>query len=405
MTAPEQEWIRDYARLALRVNRRLTESTGGTLLIYRGPAEWSEEAAKEPLPPPGRLIEDADRLLDAVPFDPRRAAYLSAHVRAVRAVARRLNGERVPLREYARECLGIEPDMLPESVFEEAHARLDAALPKGGGTLSDRLHAWQRRHTLDQIERLPGLVAKAVQECRARTRAIIPLPDDEVVGCRLIPDAPYLAAGHYEGGTRSTIFMNRAPFNLADLLYTVAHEGHPGHIAESMLKERRLVEEEGRLEQQIRFMLAPSFVISEGIGLHAQHVIFPGDEAQAWLTDNILRQEGIEPDGSDFAAIHDVKTVLWGVWSNAAFLADEGRPESEIGAYLTRWALLGEDEIAAFFKVLSAPGMNAYVLGYYHGWRILRPWLDAPGRHDRVRRLLTEQILPADIEQADRPAT
>ena len=57
MTASEQEWIRDYARLALRVNRQLTESSGGTLLIYRGPAEWSEEAAKEPLPPPGRLVD------------------------------------------------------------------------------------------------------------------------------------------------------------------------------------------------------------------------------------------------------------------------------------------------------------------------------------------------------------
>lgn len=35
-------------------------------------------------------------------------------------------------------------------------------------------------------------------------------------------------------------------------------------------KERLLVEEQGHLDQQIRFMLGPSFVISEGLGLHAR---------------------------------------------------------------------------------------------------------------------------------------
>lgn len=398
MTTTAHAWIRDYAKLALRVNRQAIRDAGGTLLIYRGPAEWSEETERETPPPPARLVEDADRLLAAVPFTPPRAAYLSAHVRALRAVAHRLNGERPALREYARECLGVNADRLPESLFEAAHARLDAALPKTTGSLADRWHAWRTRHTLRDMDRLPVLVAKAVAETRARTQAIIPLPADEVVDCRLIPDAPFLAAGHHDGGPHSTIFINRAlPFNLADLLYVVAHEGHPGHIAESLLKEIHLIDREGRLEQQVRFLLAPSFVISEGLGLHAQSIVFPGDQAQAWLTDTILREEGIEPDGSDFAAIHEVRNELWGAWSNAAFLADEGRPTSEIAAYLTRWALLAEDEIASARKVLNAPGMNAYLLGYHHGWRLLRPWLDTPDRHHRVRRLLTEQLLPADL--------
>ena len=97
-----REWLRAYAQLALRVNRRLTAGTGGTMLIYQGPVGWSDEVTRESPPRAQRLVEDADRLLEQVPFDAERAAYVSAHVRAMRAVARRLGGEQAPLRDYAR---------------------------------------------------------------------------------------------------------------------------------------------------------------------------------------------------------------------------------------------------------------------------------------------------------------
>jgi hypothetical protein len=403
MTMTEQEWVRDYALLALRLDRQVTSTAGGTVLVYQGPREWSNQVEAEEPVPAGRLAEDADRLLGELPFESPRAGYLAAQVRAMRAVARQLNGEELPLPDYARECLGVEADWVPESLFEAAHARLDAALPTGGGSLTDRLHAWQAAHALpaERVERrLPAIVDKAVAEVRARTSAtIIPLPPDEVVGCKLVTGTHFWGAGAYEGGLKSTLHINTSiPFNLADLLYLVAHECHPGHIAEAMLKEIHLVNQEGRLDQQVRFMLSPSFALGEGLGLHAESILFPGDEAQAWLTDNVLVAEDIPPDGSDFATIHDVKNILWGVWGNAALLAAEGRPDSELAAYLTRWALYNEAEVAAVFNSVRAPGMGVYVLGYYHSWRILRSWLDAPDRHRRVRRLLTEQLLPADLE-------
>jgi hypothetical protein len=395
-----QEWLRGYALLALRVNRQVAGGNGGTVLIYRGPQEWSAQVEREEPPPPGRLADDAEALLDEPPFEPGRARYLAAQVRALRAVARRLAGEELPLPEYAGQCLGIQARRLPQEVFEEAHTRLDEALPRGAGTLAERLQAWQAAHTLppERLDRLPALVERAVAETRRRTSALVPLPDGEVVDCRLRHGAHFLAAGHYAGGLRSTIFINGdLPFNLADLLYVVAHEGHPGHIAESMLKELVLVEEQGRLDQQVRFMLGPSFVISEGLGLHAQDILFQGDEAQAWLTDNILAEHGMTPDGSDFAAIHRARNALFGVWADAAFLAAEGRPDHEITGYLSRWALLSDTEAGAALGSLRAPGMALYVLGYYHGWRLLNSWLDSPDRTARVRRLLTEQLLPADL--------
>ncbi|WP_280269256.1 hypothetical protein [Nocardia wallacei] len=399
----EEEWLRDYALLALRLDREVTRGAGGTVLVYQGPTEWSRQVATEEPVPAGRLADDADRLLDELPFDPRRSRYVAAQLRAMRAVARRHGGAEFALPDYARECLGMAAGWVPESQFEHAHERLDTALPTGRGALAERLHAWQAAHTLaaDRVQRrLPAILDKAIAECRARTDAtVVSLPANEVVGCRLVSGTHFWGAGAYDGGLRSTLHVNTSiPFNLADLLYLVAHECHPGHIAESMLKEIHLVDGQGRREQQVRFMLSPAFALGEGLGLHAESVIFPGAEAQEWLTTNILAAEGIPRDDSDFATIHDVKNTLWGVWGNAALLAAEGRPDAELAAYLMRWALYDEGEVAAMLQSLRAPGMGVYVLGYYHGWRILRSWLDSADRHARVRRLLTEQVLPADIE-------
>ncbi|TYC19056.1 hypothetical protein FXF52_38730 [Micromonospora sp. MP36] len=390
-----------YALLALRLDRRLAGSATGTVLVYQGPPEWRTQVEREQPPPAGRLVDDADELLEYLPFRPGRAAYLAAHARAMRSVARRLAGTRLPLPEFARECLGVPAPRLPEELFDEAHAQLDRALPPGPGSLADRLHAWQAAHTLPvpRLDRLPTLVDRAVAETRRRTSRIVPLPPDEVVRCRLESGVGYRAAGEYEGGRRSTIHINQdLPFNLADLLYVVAHEGHPGHIAESLLKEQRVVEEQGHLDQQVRFLLSPSFVLSEGLGLHAQEIIFPGDEAQAWLTDNVLGEFDIPADGSDFAAIHRVQNVLFGAWANTAYLAAESRPDDELAAYLSRWALLSGEEAAAALAALRATGMALYVLAYFHGWQLLDTWLTAPDRRPRVRRLLTEQLLPADLQ-------
>ncbi|MFG2172990.1 hypothetical protein ACGFMO_16740 [Streptomyces niveus] len=379
MTTTEEQWVRDFAHLALRVDRRMEGSATGTVLIYRGPREWRARTGCEEPRPAGQLADDSEELLGTVSlFAPVRARYLTAQVRALRAVARRLSGAELPLVEYARECLGVTARWLPEDMFADAHARLDEALPPGTGSLTDRLHAWQSAHTLPagRLDALPALVGRAVAETRRRTHAFVPLPADEEVRCRLVSGARFRAAGDHEGGPRSTTHINRdLPFNLADLLYVVAHEGHPGHIAESLLKERLLVEEQGRTDQQVRFMLAPSFVISEGLGLH--------------------------PDGSDFAAIHRVQNALFGVWANAAFLAAEGRTDTELARYLSRWALLSETDAAAAVGSLRATGMALYVLAYFHGWRLLATWLATPDRPERVRRLLTEQLLPADLEQPD----
>ncbi|WP_326797427.1 hypothetical protein OG946_20070 [Streptomyces sp. NBC_01808] len=385
------DWLRSYAELALRIDRQLAASGGGSALIYGGPDAWQAAVAAEEPVPPARLAEECDILLRDIPVDGHRAACLAAQLTAMRATARQLDGAEVPFPEHARECLGVAVDWQPEDRFEAAHARLAAALPAGPGPLAERLYAWQRAHTVP-ADRLPELARCAIAETVARTRTLVDLPDGIDVDVRLDP-GPH--RGHYAGGNRGTIYVNDSlPFNGADLLYVVAHEGFPGHIAESLLKATHLAD---RPEHAIRFMISPPFVVSEGLGLHAQQLAFPGDEAQRWLTDQVFAPLGIPSDGSDFAAIHDARNVLWGAWGNAAHLAARGRPDAELAAYLTRWALLTEAETAWALGSLRAPAMGTYVLGYFHGWRLLQSWLDHPDRRLRVRQLLREPVLPSDL--------
>ncbi|MEV4564764.1 hypothetical protein AB0K12_13420 [Nonomuraea sp. NPDC049419] len=374
------DWRREHALLALRLNRLLTGGVTGTALIYEGPEAWRELVAGEPPASAGALEEEAARLLESAPD-----AYLAAQVRAMRAAARYVGGERAPLAEYARECLGLEPRWVPEEVFGRAHDELDRALPGTRGSLAERWRAWQAAYRLDPVELLPQLVELAVAETRARTNArIVPLPPDEVVQCRLVSGVAFHGAGAYEGGHRSTIHINTdIPFNLADLLYLVAHEGHPGHIAESMLKG-----------EEVRFMLSPSFVLSEGLGLVAEELLFPENEARDWLNAIALPMAGLPPIDGDLAAVHHAKNVLWGVWGNVAFMAAEGRGEAELTAYLRRWALVTEEEAKGALGILQPSPMSPYIFGYFHGWELVRRWATGP---ERTRRLLTERLLPTAL--------
>ncbi|BAD57153.1 hypothetical protein [Nocardia farcinica] len=402
MSMTQARWLRRYALLALRLDRITRAMTVLPVLDYRGPERWRAQVDAEEPAPAARLAEEADALLAELPFEAARAVPLTGQVRAMRAVAERLSGVRTPMAEYASRCLGLPIEPVPEAVFAEAHDRLDAALPPGPGGLADRWRAWKQHHRLAEPERLPGFVTRAITETRARTAALVPLPADEVVECELVSGVPYLAAGLHRGGVRSALLVNRdLPFVLADLLAVVAHEGHPGHIAEQVCKEHTLVRERGWAEAGIKFLISPQFALGEGLGQCGADLVFPGDEAQRWLTDHVLGEAGIPADGSDFAAVHSVTNVLWGVWANAALRADEGASDDSLLDYLARWTLLDRTELAPALPLLRGP--NPYVFGYYHGWRRVRAWLDQPDRAARLRRLLTEPLHPDQLRVTPAP--
>ncbi|WP_184782353.1 hypothetical protein [Nocardia transvalensis] len=353
---------------------------GSWILDYRGPEDLRVRVANEPAAEPAALVQDAEDLCAAVrDEDPA----LAEQVEALRTIARRLNGERLSLREQVRGMLGLEAEWIGDDVLGEAHRLLDEGLPRSGGTLADRMHAWRAAHSLPpgHTERLAELIRAALAETRLRTEALLPLPGHIDVTVEFTP-GPF--RGLHLGGASGIVFVDGdLPFNLADLLQVVAHESIPGHICEYMLKE---MDQGHRPDTQVRFMPSPASVVSEGIGLHAPQEVFPDDSAQRWLLDNV---EELHPDSSDFAKIHRARTLLWGAYCNAALLVADGKSWAEVRAYLADTALASDDELAFMVNFLGTPFTEPYIFSYYHGWRLLEPHLSDPGFLEKV---LTEQL-------------
>jgi hypothetical protein len=410
-TTGDDGWIRGYVLLTLRMAKAVEARTGdGWMLDYYGPPEWRNLVDAEEPQAGGALVEEVHELgesLSGQGFEARRRRYLGKHLRALETVARRLAGERLSLEEQAAGCFDLDVGWVPEEAFGEAEALYDGALP-GGGDVRERLRRWKELHELprEKASLLPALVERATQEARRRTDALVGLPEGEDVSFGTMTGQTALAMVEYLGGLRSRIMVNADwAFNLADLLYVACHEGYPGHLAELVLKEQHLAEGKGYLEELVTFTPTPSVVVMEGLALWAREVAFPGEEAQAWLEEHAYPEAGIEPGGGVLSKIHAAKDMLWGAQCNAAFMLAEGRPPEEAARYLERWALLDEEQAWRSIPPMQRPFAEAYIFCYHHGRKLLEPGMRGPDPRGFARHLLTEQVLPSDLDRRGREPT
>ncbi|HKF74879.1 MAG TPA: hypothetical protein VKF59_01950 [Candidatus Dormibacteraeota bacterium] len=395
------EWLRDYAQVALRLDRIVQAHRGSSLLDYLGPPEWRAEVESEPMWSWPRLRDAVAGLREGLAeqgFEPRRARFLSRHLDAFRTVARRLGGEPLSLEEEVLGCLDLRVGWLPETLFEAGHDLYDAGLP-GVGRLAERLRRWRARTTLPpgRSHLLTALLQRALAHARQLTHAMLPLPADEDVDIAHV-DQPAWAVAAYEGSHRSRILVNPlVPFPLPDLFYVLCHEGYPGHLTEILLKEEALVDRRGCLEQQARFLLTPGFVVSEGLALLAHEMVFAPGEEERWLAEHVYPEAGMRPEG-DPRSIHLARDILRGASCNAAFLLREGRPAPEVVSYLVRHALVDEERAREELARLSRPLGEVHPFAYFHGRRLVEARLGGPGRLASLQWLMTTQVLPSELE-------
>ena len=392
--------------LALRIGKAIKTRTKDSILDYYGPPEWAELVDRESSQSGEQLINDAQRLMNSIGdqgFEPQRATYLTKQLQAFETVCRRLNDEIFAMNDEVSLLFDIDVNWIPETTFEQAYTMYDEALP-GHGSIAARLQQWKERYQLptEKIGLLPELVQMAVMESRQRMRAYIDLPESEKIEVQTFTDKPFRALAHYQGNYHSRILINTSiPFNMADLLYVVCHEGYPGHLAEYVLKEEYLVKKKGYFEQNVSFLLSPSFVISEGLALLAHELVFPSDEAEKWLSEQIYPKVGIQPDTTKLRMVQRANDLLMGVRCNAAFLLREGKPEHEIISYLMKYALLDHKQALLQLQSLKRPFCEAYIFTYFYGRQLLQPLLGGPRKHAILRRLLTEQVTPSQLSMIE----
>lgn len=377
--------VTSYIELGLRLGRHID----GLVDAYYGPSEIAEGVEAEEPQDAAALVSDAGRLLESL--DDR--SWLQAQVIGLDTVARRLAGEEISYEDEIERCYGIRPERVPEEALEGAHRELDELLP-GAGSLAERYQAWREGDAIPG-DALAAVIEALAGELRSRTRALFGLPDGEGVEFEFVTDEPWAAFNYYLGGLCSRIAVNTdvamTPDFVADL---VAHEAYPGHHTEHASKEQVQVREAGRLEESIFMVGTPQCLMSEGIaGLGLE--ILLGDEAEELTAKHVL-STGVAYDVDLSRALKQARRPLLHVGGNAALMLNAGEISmDETREYLMHWGLFSERRAKQALSLAVHPTWRAYVTTYTDGYRVCSDFV--AGDPDRFKRLLTEQLTPADL--------
>jgi hypothetical protein len=380
-----------YVELCLRLGRHVE----GLVDAYYGPAEVAERVDSEPLRDPAALATDAARLLETLDdeeLDAQRRRWLQAQLVGLETVAQRLAGEEISYEDEVERCYGIRPQLVPEEEFEAAHRELDEALP-GSGPLAERYQAWREGDGL-RGESLVGMVDGLAAELRSRTAAQLGLPAGETVEFEYVTDKPWAAFNYYLGDLRSRIEFNTDGAMTPDfVLELVAHECYAGHHTEHAWKEQRLVREGGRAEESVFMVGTPQSLVSEGIAGLASEILL-GDEEEEVTAAHVPPNTAYDIDQS--RAVKHARHPLAGVGGNAALLLHaNGVAEDEVRDYIMHWGLFSERRAEQALRFITDPVWRSYSMTYASGYQLCRDFVARDP--ERFKRLLTEQLTPADL--------
>jgi len=281
---------RQYIRLAVALGERDPDSID----FYYGPPEWVSDIRKNP-PTLDQIRTSARRLEQQIKPDPRlRAQRMARQIDAIAARAEELLGKSQSFDQRTREYFGLTVLPMDTGLGDETRAQLDGLLD-GRGSLAARYAAFDAEFLVPP-DRLPAVMARAVQGCRAQTRDHLRLPAGESVNIEYVHDKPWSAFSRYQGNFHSVIQVN------ADLELTVdralqlaCHEGYPGHHTQNILQDVQLVRDQHRMEWTVQPTFSPQSLVSEALATFAVNVAFPGKERMRFERDALFPLAGLDP--------------------------------------------------------------------------------------------------------------
>ena len=385
-----------YLALGLRLGRHVD----GLVDAYYGPPDIKRRVDAEPPRSPVALAEEARRLLADLDHDtelsPARRRWLRAQVEGLRTTASRLAGETISYSDEVESCYGVRPRRVDESVFADAHRRLDAVLPGSGG-LAERYIAWREAQAVPVPSLRPAIDSLA-SDLQERTARMFGLPEGERVDFELVTDQPWAGFNYYLGGLRSRVAINTdLPVLSPTLAHLVAHEAYPGHHTEHSRKEVGLVRQRHHDEETIFLVGTPQCLLAEGLADLGLQVIV-GPDPEPTLAEH-LGPLGIPYDAEVVAKARVAGEAIGAVRGNVGLLLHEdGASVDDAVAYAERWALLPRVRAEKMVGFMMDETWRAYMTCYVEGLPLCRSFV--AGDPARFERLITEQLLPADLVAA-----
>jgi hypothetical protein len=363
---------------------------------YFGPPELAARVDAEEPRDPAALAADGEELAAALDggLEPQRRRWIAAQVQGMHTVASRLAGEEMSYSDEVERTYGVRPTFTPEEQFAAAHEELDRLLP-GDGALAERYQSWREGDAVPN-EVLPDVFEAICGDLRARTEEALGLPDGEAIAVEIVENEHWAAFNYYEGGLRSRIAVNiDLPVAAVFIGGLAAHETYPGHHTERTWKEHLLVRERGFLEETIVLTGAPQSLVAEGIAEIGGDVLLgPGGVERVAAAH--LAEHGVELDAELAHRVWTAVEGIDGVAVNVALLLHErGASDEEAIAYIMRWGLRSRAHAEKGLEFVKHPTGRTYVPTYSDGLRLCKAFVD--GDVGRFRRLVTEQLTPADL--------
>ena len=161
-----------------------------------------------------------------------------------------------------------------------------------------------------------------------------------------------------------------------------------------MVKEQRLVDERGWLEETLLLVPTPQSVVCEGIAETGLEVIL--DEGLREELEAALRAQGQKPELALAQQVTQARRPLRRVGLDVALLVHEqGATPEEAQAHHERWALSRPERATQALRFANDPTWRAYVISYSAGAELCGRY--AAGDPARFRTLLQEQVRVADL--------
>lgn len=385
------------------------EREPGYVDAYYGPAEWATAAKAKPRDA-AALEKAADALqarlgvIDPATLRPeerRRRTFLIGQVRAAQTRLAMMQGRKFKFVDEAERLFGVRPVLKPLAEYDAVLARIDAMLP-GEGPLAARVAAEAGEFVIP-ADKADAVMRAAIAECRARTFVHFKLPAKERFDLEFVKNQPWSGYNWYKGDTHSLIQINTdLPITIGRAIDLGCHEGYPGHHTYMSLLEETMIKRRGWVEFSVYPLFSPQSLIAEGSANAGIKLAFPGDEQAAFEEKTLYPLAGLSPSK---AAKHDAVLAALEQLKGAALTVQQMYLDGEVSreqavALLGKYAL-SSPELAN--KSLDfADRYRSYLINYGLGAEMVAAALDAGGatqpvRWDRMRQILSEPTVPADL--------
>lgn len=236
-----------------------------------------------------------------------RHRFLTLQLESLLSRAGMLEGERLSFDEESRALYDATAPTYPDSDFQETLDRLEKVLP-GSGPLVERYDEFREQFLIPR-DRLEEVFAVALEECRARTKPYIELPEEESFRIEYVTDKSWSGYNWYEGNYQSLIQVNTdLPIAIDRALDLACHEGYPGHHVYNVVREKHLANDRGWVEFTVQPLFSPMQLIAEGSANYGIDVAFPGEERIVFERDVLFPLAGL--DVSQAGVYYEVEELM-----------------------------------------------------------------------------------------------